>query len=79
MSNTTVLKTAIMTSLDDLPAASLETLAEFTSFLQAKSREHVRPRIVRLGGLWSGVPTITSDDIAEAREEMWGSLGNREV
>ncbi len=79
MSNTAALKTAIMSSLDVLPASSLETLAEFTSFLRAKSHKQTRPRVVKLGGLWSNTPLITEEHIAEARREMWGSLGDREI
>lgn len=79
MSKTSVLKTAITSSLDDLPAASLETLAEFTSFLRAKSRHQATPGVVTLRGLWSDTPTITDEDIAEARREMWTSLGDRQV
>jgi hypothetical protein len=29
---------------------------------------------VALGGLWAGV-TITDEDIAEVRREMWGRFG----
>ncbi len=79
MPNTAVLKTTIVSSLDDLPAASLKTLAEFTSFLRAKSRQQAQPRVVKLRGLWSRTPTITEEDIAEARREMWGSFGDRDV
>jgi hypothetical protein len=79
MSNTAILKTTILASLDDLPASSLETLAEFTSFLRAKSHRQTKPRVVKLRGLWSKAPTITEEDIAEARREMWGNFGDREV
>lgn len=79
MSHTADLKTTILSSLDDLPVASLETLAEFTSFLQSKSRHQTSPRIVKLRGLWSQIPAITEDDIAQARPEMWGNFGDRDV
>lgn len=79
MSNTAVLKATIMSSLDVLPATSLETLAEFTSFLRAKSRKEDRPRVVKLRGLWNQTPPITEEDIAEARREMWGGFGDREI
>ena len=36
--------------------------------------------IVRLGGLWAGQGiTITETDIAEARRELWGGIGEDEV
>lgn len=31
--------------------------------------------IVKLGGLWKRAPEITEEDIAQARREMWGRLG----
>ena len=44
--------------------------------LQREARVAVREGrlIVRLGGLWKGVE-ITEEDIAEARQEMWGRMG----
>ena len=36
-------------------------------------------RIVKLGGLWAGTPEITEQDIAEARRDMWGRLGDRDL
>jgi hypothetical protein len=79
MSNTAVLKNTIMSSLDSLPAASLETLAEFTMFLREKSQSQAGPRVVRLRGLWSKVPAITEEEITEARRELWGRFGDREI
>jgi hypothetical protein len=79
MSNTAVLKANIMSSLDVLPATSLEALAEFTSFLRAKSRQEDKPRVVKLRGLWNQTPPITEGDIAEARREVWGSFGDRDI
>ncbi len=79
MPNTAVLKAAIISSLDVLPANSLESLAEFTSFLRAKNRKQAKAQVVKLRGLWSSTPAITRADIAEARREMWGSFGDRET
>lgn len=79
MSNSADLKSTIMSSLDDLPADSLATLADFTSFLRAKSRHQTRPRVVKLRGLWSNAPAITGEDIAATRRELWGSFGDRQV
>ena len=79
MSNTAVLKATITSSLDALPATSLETLAEFTSFLRAKSRKAGKPQVVKLRGLWNQTPPITEEDITEARCEMWGNFGDREI
>lgn len=79
MANVAVLKATILSSLDSLPAASLETLAELAAFLRAKSRPQTKPKVVQLRGLWLRTPAITEDDIAQARREMWGSLGDREL
>ncbi|NJL27811.1 MAG: hypothetical protein HC897_07895 [Thermoanaerobaculia bacterium] len=78
MANVAVLKASILSALDSLPAKSLETLAELAAFLQAKSRQQAQPKVIRLRGLWRRTPAITQDDIAQARREMWGNLGNRE-
>lgn len=43
------------------------------------SAEGPRRKIVKLEGLWKDSPEITEEDIAEARREMWGCLGKREV
>jgi hypothetical protein len=72
-----ILKAEIISSLDFLPADSLKLLAEFATFLQAKSDP--RRRIVRLGGLWAGTPEITTENIADARQEMWGKFGENEI
>jgi hypothetical protein len=40
------------------------------------SRRVEVPPVIQLGGLWSETPTITAADIAEARREMWGNLGD---
>jgi sRNA-binding protein len=36
-------------------------------------------RIVKLGGLWAGTPEITEQDIAQARKEVWGKFGDRDL
>ena len=80
MQNTQTLKTDIISALNNLPAESLKLLAEFAVFLQAKTEDvgNQKP-IIKLGGLWAGTPKITAEDIAEARSEMWGNLGEREL
>lgn len=79
MANEAVLKATILSSLDALPAASLETLAELAAFLRAKSRKQTKSKVVQLRGLWRRTPAITEGDIAQARREMWGRLGDREL
>ena len=79
MQHTQTLKIGIISALDSLPAESLQVVSEFVTFLQArlKQPEQSKP-VIKLGGLWSGTPAITANDIAEARHEMWGKLGELE-
>jgi len=80
MQNTQTLKAGIISSLDNLPLDSLQVLAEFAQFLQAKSEQFSnQKRVIKLGGLWAGTPKITAADIAEARREMWGNFGERKL
>jgi len=74
------LKAEITSALDSLPPESLQLLREFVAFLRSQSEQPApRGRIVKLGGLWAGTPEITEEDIAEARREMWGRFGEREI
>jgi len=43
------------------------------------SAEGNRGKIVKLRGLWKDSREITEEEIAEARRETWGRLGNREI
>lgn len=64
--------------VDRLPLEQLEVAEQPLEQLLPEGRVTVREgkRIVKLGGLWeeTGVD-ITEEDIAEARREMWGRLG----
>jgi len=75
------LKREITSVLDFLPPESLQLLRDFAAFLRARAGQPTpqEGRIVKLGGLWAGTPEITEEDIAEARREMWGHFGEREV
>ena len=81
MQDIQTLKTEIISTLDALPASSLQTLAEFVAFLREKAEQppDAGERIIKLGGLWADTSEITADDIEEARREMWGKLGEREL
>jgi len=75
-----MLKVEIISTLDLLPPESLRLLGEFVAFLRSRVKQPAsQERIVKLGGLWAGTPEITEEDIAEARHEMWGRFGEREV
>ncbi len=76
----TTLKAEIIPALDLLPPESLRLLRDFVAFLRSRVEQTApQERIVRLGGLWAGTPEITEEDITEARREMWGCFGEREV
>lgn len=76
--NVQSLKTEIRSILDLLPPASLQSLYEFSAFLQTKAEQADTQRpVIRLGGLWADTPEITEEDIADARREMWGHFGER--
>jgi hypothetical protein len=67
-------------AIDALPE---EALAEVASFVEYQRYKHGQEqgatpyKPIALGGLWKGV-TITEEDIAEARKEMWGKFGERD-
>ena len=74
------LKAEIISALDLLPPEDLRPLRDFVAFLRSRVEQPAsRERVVKLGGLWAGTPEITEEDIAEARREMWGRFGEREV
>ncbi|HID62341.1 MAG TPA: hypothetical protein EYP49_06325 [Anaerolineae bacterium] len=74
------LKAEIISALDFLPPESLRLRREFVAFLRSRAGQPAsQDRIVKLGGLWAGTPQITEEDIAEARREMWGRFGEREI
>ena len=76
----TTLKAEITSALDFLPPESLRLLREFVTFLRSRVKQPAsQERIVKLGGLWAGTPEVTEEDITEARREMWGDFGEREM
>ncbi len=76
----TMLKIEITSALDFLSPESLRLLREFVAFLRSRVKQPAsQERIVKLGGLWAGTSEITEEDIAEARREMWGHFGEREI
>lgn len=81
MQNVDTLKAGIISTLDDLPFENLQLLAEFVSFLQAKSSEETGQQkpVIKLGGLWEGTPAITAEEITQLRHELWGNFGEREL
>lgn len=62
---------SILATVQALPPERQQEVLDFAQFLHAR----VRPRAARtnLEGLWAGMGvSISEEDIAEARREMWG-------
>ena len=79
MSTQIITRQQIIGAIQELPGETLPEVAEFVEFLRfrtqkAKGTPPYEP--VALGGLWEGI-VLTEADIAEARREMWNSLGER--
>ena len=83
------LKQQVVTILDTLPEETLAEVTTFLDYLQYKLKHHPTDtdvpssqqtpyKPVALGGLWEGV-TITDEDIAEVRREMWSNFGERKL
>ncbi len=83
------LKQQVVTIVDTLPKETLTEVAIFLDYLQYKLEypptgmgvplfQQTPYKPVALGGVWEGV-TITDEDIAAVRREMWGDFGEREL
>ena len=71
-------KEQVLTVLDTLPEEALKEVAAFVDYLQYRLGRPTAYKPVALGGLWAGI-TITNEDIAAVRREMWSSFGEREL
>jgi hypothetical protein len=71
-------KDELVRALDDLPADTLPELRQFIEFLHFKAQSRPK-KLARLGGLWKDLPPITDQDIAQVRQELWGSFGERDL
>jgi len=71
-------RTDLYRLIDELPESGLAEVAHFLEFMRFKLKEEtgsLTPYVpVALGGLWREL-TITDDDIAAVRQEMWQSFG----
>ncbi len=66
----------IYQELKDLPNESLVEVWQFIEFIRFKNKETPSGQIVKLGGLLADYQVdITEDDVSQARQEMWGNLG----
>lgn len=68
---------AVVAKLRELPADKQQEVLDFASFLGAK--EPTRPKLKSIRGLWKDLGiSISEEDIAEARKEMWGNFPREE-
>lgn len=66
----------ILRELKDLPSDSLDEVWRFIEFIRYKNEGVSSERTVKLGGLLADYNVdITEDDISQARQEIWGNLG----
>ena len=62
---------AVLAKLRTLPAQKQQEVLDFASFLGTREK---RPR-KSMYGLWKGLGvSISEEDIAQARKEMWGNF-----
>ena len=82
MTITLDLKEQAVAKLNLLPEGFLREVVIFLDFLQYRLEQGLSPQTpykpVALGGLWEGV-VISDEDIDQARREMWGGFGEREL
>ena len=69
----TITPQTIYQELLKLPDDSLAEIWQFIEFVRFKQHEPSSSRIVKLGGILRDYTIdITEEDIAQARQEMWG-------
>jgi Protein of unknown function (DUF2281) len=69
---------ALLEKVRSFPPEMQQEVLDFAEFLQQKiAAKHPRRSIK---GLWSGLNIdITEEDIAEARQEMWGNFPREDI
>jgi hypothetical protein len=77
MATEIVSKDDLIRSLDGLSAESLAEASRFIEFVRFEAQRHPC-KLVKLGGLWKNWPAITDEEIAQARQAMWGKVGECE-
>ena len=67
MATEIVSKDDLIRSLDGLSAESLAEVHRFIEFVRFDEQRHPY-KLVKLGGLWKNWPSITDEDIVQARK-----------
>ncbi len=73
------LKSRLLEELETLPEEALTEVASFVAYQRYKLEHEKEPPPAEpsgLGGLWAGLG-LGTDDLDEARREMWGNFGDR--
>lgn len=69
----TNIEAIVLQELRQLPPIQQNEVLDFVQFLRHKTKASPKKDV---RGLWSDLNIqITEEDIAEARQEMWGNLG----
>jgi len=71
------LRAELMEDYVEVTVAEVATFLDYLQYRLEHAPQQTPYKPVALGGLWEGV-TITDEDIAEVRREMWGNFGERE-
>lgn len=67
------LEEAVLQTLRELPGDKQQEVLDFAQYLKHKNPPKYKKR--SLEGLWADLNIeITEEDIAEARQEMWGNF-----
>ena len=71
----TVSRSDLYRLIDQLPESALLEVARFLEFVSYKQKNTPPYTPVALGGLWQDL-TISDEDIATVRQEMWQGFGD---
>jgi hypothetical protein len=67
------IENAVLAKLRELPAEKQQEVLDFASFPETKALPRAKLRSAR--GLWKNLGfTVSDEDIAEARKEMWDNF-----
>ena len=70
---------ALLKNFKELNVDKQKAALEFVKYLKYQQQNEPTSK-VSLKGLWSDFNfTISEDDIATARQEMWGNFGDKEI
>jgi hypothetical protein len=68
----------VVETLKQLPVAKQEEVLDFVRFLRSQEPATPQPR-KSLYGLLADTPSVSAEDIDEARREMWGNFPREDI